>query len=147
MRIWVDANYPPVMAIPIRFIGAFIFKRSGLIASPNRVEARPECADPRARQGTPAQGRGMFRKPVRRSLRPRTGALRYYLLWLIAIVVAPSRAGEAKASPSGLIEAVAAQQPPRIKPDYRGIVVPPNICPLNFEIQEPGGSFFVRLHG
>ena len=33
---------------------------------------------------------------------------------------------------------------PRITPDYAGIVVPPNIAPLNFRIQESGGRFAVE---
>lgn len=36
-------------------------------------------------------------------------------------------------------------RPPRIRPDYHDIVVPPNIAPLNFCIEEPGEQFFVRL--
>src|SRR5262249_21854405 len=47
----------------------------------------------------------------------------------------------------GLAAAVPVNQPPRIKPDYAGVVIPPNIAPLNFQIREPGSSFFVRLQG
>ncbi|RPI00624.1 MAG: hypothetical protein EHM72_08725 [Calditrichaeota bacterium] len=35
----------------------------------------------------------------------------------------------------------------RIDPDYSGVVIPPNIAPLNFRINEPGKSFLVSLHG
>ena len=50
--------------------------------------------------------------------------------------------------PSAKVLAAArlASRPPRIAPDYRDIVVPPNIAPLNFHISEPGERFFVRLH-
>ncbi|MGH7870550.1 MAG: TolB family protein, partial [Candidatus Dormibacteraceae bacterium] len=41
----------------------------------------------------------------------------------------------------------AANHPPRIKPDYRDILIPPNIAPLNFRVQESGTAFFVRLRG
>ncbi|HPM81940.1 MAG TPA: hypothetical protein PLF81_14630 [Candidatus Anammoximicrobium sp.] len=34
---------------------------------------------------------------------------------------------------------------PRIHPDYDGLVVPPNLAPLNFRIEEPGGLFFIRI--
>ncbi len=34
---------------------------------------------------------------------------------------------------------------PRIYPDYVGVTVPPNIAPLNFQIQEPGKRFRVEL--
>lgn len=36
-------------------------------------------------------------------------------------------------------------RPPRLQPDYQGLVIPPNIAPLNFVIQESGSSFYVRL--
>ena len=36
---------------------------------------------------------------------------------------------------------------PRIRPDYTQLVIPPNIAPLNFQIEEPGREFRVRLHG
>src|SRR5690242_15093833 len=36
---------------------------------------------------------------------------------------------------------------PRLKPDYTDLVLPPNIAPLNFLIQEQGSSFYVRVHG
>ena len=34
----------------------------------------------------------------------------------------------------------------QIKPDYSNTVIPPNIAPLNFAIQEPGTKFFVKIH-
>ena len=36
---------------------------------------------------------------------------------------------------------------PTIDPDYCGVVIPPNIAPLDFRIQEPGRSFAVRIAG
>ncbi len=36
---------------------------------------------------------------------------------------------------------------PRIGPDYGGVVVPPNIAPLNFVVQEDGCRFYVRISG
>ena len=35
---------------------------------------------------------------------------------------------------------------PRIHPDYCDLVIPPNIAPLNFRIDESGELFFVRVH-
>jgi Tol biopolymer transport system component len=37
-------------------------------------------------------------------------------------------------------------RPPSIHPEYSGIVIPPNIAPLNFFIQEAGEEFIVRIH-
>ncbi|MBL7044949.1 MAG: PD40 domain-containing protein [Pirellulaceae bacterium] len=48
-------------------------------------------------------------------------------------------------SAKDLESASPASKPPRIRPDYRDIVIPPNIAPLNFCIEEPGEQFFVRL--
>ena len=35
--------------------------------------------------------------------------------------------------------------PPRMSPDYSGIVIPPNLAPLNFKIEEPGVRYRVEL--
>lgn len=35
---------------------------------------------------------------------------------------------------------------PNITPDYTGLVVPPNIAPLNFQIREPGTAYRARIH-
>jgi hypothetical protein len=37
-------------------------------------------------------------------------------------------------------------RPAEILPDYAGSVIPPNIAPLNFCIQEDGSSYFVKIH-
>ena len=41
---------------------------------------------------------------------------------------------------------VAVARQPRITPDYAGIVIPPNIAPLNFTIDEPGDRYIARIH-
>jgi len=41
---------------------------------------------------------------------------------------------------------VTVARPPRITPDYAGIVIPPNIAPLNFTIDEPGDRYIARIH-
>jgi len=40
----------------------------------------------------------------------------------------------------------AVNQPAKIRPDYTGAVIPPNIAPLNFIIQHEGIGYFVRVH-
>jgi len=37
-------------------------------------------------------------------------------------------------------------RPPRIHPDYQGLMIPPNIAPLNFRVEESGDRFVVRIH-
>ncbi len=39
-----------------------------------------------------------------------------------------------------------ADRPPRIRPDYTGITVPPNMAPLNFIVEEPGTLYHVEVH-
>ncbi|MBN1998980.1 PD40 domain-containing protein, partial [candidate division KSB1 bacterium] len=34
---------------------------------------------------------------------------------------------------------------PRIDPDYSGVVIPPNIAPLNFKVLEPGSGYLVKI--
>ena len=70
------------------------------------------------------------------------------LMLLLAIViglvgVAFSILPGGPVAPCGEILAVA--QLPRIHPDYRGIVVPPNIAPLSFRVHETGDRYFVRV--
>ncbi|NLF73273.1 MAG: cytochrome C biosynthesis protein [Candidatus Anammoximicrobium sp.] len=36
-------------------------------------------------------------------------------------------------------------RPPGIRPDYRDLVVPPNIAPLNFMVEEPGTHYRVQI--
>lgn len=36
--------------------------------------------------------------------------------------------------------------PPRIRPDYYGAVIPPNIAPLNFLVQESGSHYYVKIY-
>jgi len=41
--------------------------------------------------------------------------------------------------------AVAVNRPPHIRPDYRDAVIPPNIAPLNFLVEESGTEYAVRV--
>lgn len=43
--------------------------------------------------------------------------------------------------------ATAVPRQPRLRPDYRDTVIPPNIAPLNFVIQEPAESYRVHVRG
>jgi hypothetical protein len=37
-------------------------------------------------------------------------------------------------------------RPPTLHPDYASTVIPPNIAPLNFKIEEPGDRYRVKIH-
>jgi hypothetical protein len=49
-----------------------------------------------------------------------------------------------RAVPPG--QSTAVDRPPRIHPDYTDVTIPPNIAPLNFQVQEAGQRYFVRAH-
>ena len=66
--------------------------------------------------------------------------MRFVLAVLAMVVFAASCREERPQSPA------AVARPPRITPDYAGIVIPPNIAPLNFRIDEPGRRYVVRIH-
>jgi len=37
-------------------------------------------------------------------------------------------------------------RPAKIRPDYTGTVIPPNIAPLNFIVREPGSYYYVKIY-
>ncbi len=49
--------------------------------------------------------------------------------------------------PSAPADYVSAGRPPRIRPDYADVLIPPNIAPMNFLVDEPGRQYFVRIAG
>jgi hypothetical protein len=44
-------------------------------------------------------------------------------------------------------DATVVPRPAIIQPDYSGIIIPPNIAPLNFRIEEPGVRYWVEIRG
>ncbi len=68
--------------------------------------------------------------------------------WLLAAVV-PAIAGIAAFGLQPGVPAagqcISVERPAKIRPDYCGIVIPPNIAPLNFLIEEPGARHLVRI--
>jgi hypothetical protein len=62
----------------------------------------------------------------------------------VVLAVCAGRPGRSAESGGG---APPADRPPRIRPDYRGLVIPPNIAPLNFVVEEEGGSFRAIVRG
>ncbi len=60
---------------------------------------------------------------------------------VVALVVGAAVYAVREGSPPA--EAAPAGRPPRISPDYAGTVLPPNMAPPNFRIDEPGRRYFV----
>lgn len=56
---------------------------------------------------------------------------------LLGLTATIARAAETPTSP----------QLPRIRPEYEGVTIPPNIAPMNFQILEPGKKFKVAFSG
>lgn len=48
-------------------------------------------------------------------------------------------------SPAAIDEAAAVGRPAKMHPDYSDTVIPPNVAPLNFRIEEGGTRYFVRI--
>jgi hypothetical protein len=46
---------------------------------------------------------------------------------------------------AGVESSVTHHAAPRLFPDYTGIIIPPNIAPLNFKVEEPGMRYRVKL--
>lgn len=68
------------------------------------------------------------------------------LLLVPAIGVVAAAAMVLRPAPRPDVEkTVAADRPAHIRPDYSGAVIPPNIAPLNFRIEEPGVAFCARI--
>jgi len=65
----------------------------------------------------------------------------------LAFLLVLTLAASLQASPVSVQNAASLTRPPRISPDYQGLVIPPNIAPLNFLIQETGTEFQVTIHG
>ncbi|MGA2865572.1 MAG: cytochrome C biosynthesis protein [Verrucomicrobiota bacterium] len=61
------------------------------------------------------------------------------MLWLGAVDVPGVAAAGAESAPK-------AGRAPRLWPDYTGVVIPPNIAPLNFKVQEPGARYRVEIY-
>ncbi len=49
------------------------------------------------------------------------------------------------AGPRDLADATPVNRLPQIRPDYAGCVIPPNIAPLNFLVEEPAAQYHVRI--
>ncbi|HPC94621.1 MAG TPA: hypothetical protein PLU87_06755 [Sedimentisphaerales bacterium] len=65
---------------------------------------------------------------------------RWVLLAVVTALLTGSCEDDRPASP------VVVGRAPRITPDYAGVVLPPNIAPLNFRIDEPGRRYAARIH-
>ncbi len=65
--------------------------------------------------------------------------------WLGALALTVALAGCGYDKPANPDTATAAGRLPVISPDYAGVVVPPNIAPLNFRVKEAGGGYYVRI--
>ncbi|MDE7347600.1 MAG: hypothetical protein K2N48_12790 [Muribaculaceae bacterium] len=64
--------------------------------------------------------------------------IRYPLSWLLGILVLAGACSSPKVPTEGVSDASGL---PAIYPDYTGIVIPPNIAPMNFEISIPGDEY------
>ena len=68
-------------------------------------------------------------------------------LWLLLASLAMLFAGGSpfRIKAAAVDPALTKPQPPRLFPDYAGIVIPPNIAPLNFRVEEPGVRYRIEM--
>ena len=99
---------------------------------PNRTNARAPVAG-KAPNGWPA-----WVSP--RAARLWGGPLSRLCALGVAALASVVSLAAGQADPAG-----AAPPPPRILPDYSGVVLPPNIAPLNFRVEEPGSRYRVSI--
>jgi hypothetical protein len=69
------------------------------------------------------------------------------MLGVVLLILAATPAFLWSPSSKDLQGAVAEPRAPKLHPDYQGLVIPPNLCPLNFKLEEPGAAFCVRVSG
>ncbi|HNS19681.1 MAG TPA: hypothetical protein PKH24_04240 [Sedimentisphaerales bacterium] len=67
---------------------------------------------------------------------------RFYLVLVLAAAGVACLAASGPAVPD---QASPVGRPARIEPDYGGVVIPPNIAPLNFLVRESGSRYRVRI--
>lgn len=70
----------------------------------------------------------------------------YALLLAVAVLLGGALYYYTRQSKVSIKQWLDVQRPARIRPDYTGTVIPPNIAPLNFSIQEDGESYYVKVH-
>lgn len=70
----------------------------------------------------------------------------YRLLQLAAAILLFAALNDAALSRAAEPAAITAGRSPRLKPDYTGLTIPPNIAPLNFTVLENGSAFKVCFH-
>lgn len=81
---------------------------------------------------------------VRHLIMKKPRFLTLFLVYTVAIVCIGTgywRVMAAAEAPASVQQA----QAPRMFPDYNGVVIPPNIAPLNFKVEEPGVRYRVEL--
>jgi len=76
-----------------------------------------------------------------------TSVRRLSLLFLLAGVAGALSLCGCRAGDQPDATCPTASRAPRLKPDYTGTVIPCNIAPLNFSVEEPGTAYFAHLRG
>jgi hypothetical protein len=72
------------------------------------------------------------------------------MAFLLPLILATRFSGFADTpASSGAVDAdgaIRVARAPKLSPDYASIVLPPNIAPLNFRVEEPGASYRAEFH-
>src|SRR5262249_6589757 len=129
MPFWPAANWPQLTVIPMPIIGC-----STCSSLPDRAMPVRPCED--CTTGVKS-ARGLAHSKTWRT---------FYDFMVMVAAISLASIVALRAAPVGLENATPVLHQTRIKPDYVGVMIPPNIAPMNFTVQETGSGFFVRLH-
>jgi len=69
----------------------------------------------------------------------------WFFVYTVAIVCIGAGHWRETAAAEAPAASIQQARVPRMFPDYSGVVIPPNIAPLNFKVEEPGAGYRVEL--
>ena len=76
----------------------------------------------------------------------KTGKVKFIYAIIVCALIAVSLLYACRDRKPTITQYNSIDQPAKLRPDYAGSVIPPNIAPLNFVIQQEGAGYFVRIY-
>jgi hypothetical protein len=76
----------------------------------------------------------------------KTGKAKFIYAIIVCAVIAVSLLYACRNRKVTITQYSSIDRPAKVQPDYTGSVIPPNIAPLNFIVQEDGSGYFVRIY-
>ena len=76
----------------------------------------------------------------------KTGKAKFIYAIIVCALIAVSLVYVCRNRKVTITQYISIDRPAKVQPDYAGSVIPPNIAPLNFIVQEDGSGYFVRIY-